>query len=513
MTMSKSGVAYLVGAGPGDPGLITVKGLSVLRSADVVVYDRLIPASLLAEARPDALLVDAGKSRGAARMSQREINELLVEYCREGKTVCRLKGGDPFVFGRGGEEALALTEAGVKWEVVPGVSSAVAAAAYAGIPVTHRGLASGVAVVTGSESPEVPASQVDWDAVAAFNGTVVVLMGWQTLPEIAEALVSRGVPGNRAAAAVEWGTTSRQRVVTASLSEITAKSRSAGLSPPVALVIGDAVSLRERLTWFDGRPLHGKRVLVTRARSQASRLAALLESEGAETIQAPAIRVAPPTDTEALDAAISNIDEYDWLTLSSPNGVRGLWNRLEALGLDSRALFGVRVAAVGAATAAALSEMGIRADLSPDVYVAEALVEEFDKTGVDGGRALCLRSDIGRETLPQGLRELGLHVEEAVAYKIEMPAESWKAARDAYDPNGPGVDATTFTSSSTVKNLVRLLDGDVDPVNRSIVACIGPITARTAEDLGIRVDVVAREQTMKGLVSALVGRLAGDTPG
>ena len=502
--MLEAGVAYLVGAGPGDPGLITVRGLNVLRNADVVLHDRLAPESLLAEVRSDAILIDVGKKPGKARLSQREINELLVNHCRSGKTVCRLKGGDPFLFGRGGEEALALTAAGLKWEVVPGITSAIAAPAYAGIPVTHRGVSSGVAVVTGSEDPSEPGSRVNWDAVASFDGTLVVLMGWQKLPEIVDALTSRGVPAERPAAVIEWGTKNSQRVADGTLANIADRAISAGLGPPVVLVVGAVAALRKELAWFDKRPLFGKRVLVTRARSQTSRLAESLEALGAETIQLPAIRISPVADTEELDAAIAKIDEYDWITFTSPNGVQGLRDRLAAHSLDSRALFGVRVATVGPATARAVAEMGIRPDLSPKVYAAQSLVDEFVSQGVQNGKALCLRSDIGRETLPDGLRKAGLEVDEVIAYRTVMPPHSSDAARAAFGDESRRVDATTFTSSSTVMNLSMLLGGDVEPINRTTVVCIGPVTAATAREQGIRVDVVAKRQTVEGLVGSLI---------
>ena len=502
--MTDDGVVYLVGAGPGDPGLITVRGLGVLRNADVVLHDRLVPESLLDEVRPDAIVTNVGKTPGEAGLSQQEINQLLVDHCRAGKTVCRLKGGDPFVFGRGGEEATALAAAGLKWEVVPGVTSAVTAPAYAGIPVTHRGVSSAVMVVTGSEDPHGPANGVDWDAAAAFDGTLVVLMAWRNLPDIVDALMSRGAPAERPAAAVQWGTMNTQRVAAGSLSDIVNRANDAGLGPPMALVVGKVAALRKELAWFDKRPLFGKRVLVTRARSQASRLAELLEAHGAETVQAPAIRISPVADTKEFDAAVRNIGEYDWITFTSPNGVRGLRNRLAALSLDSRALSGVRIATVGPATAKAVDEMGIRPDLASEVYTADGLVDAFAAEGVKTGRALCLRSDIGRETLPDGLRRAGLEVDEVVAYRTEMAPESSEAAREALRDGTRGVDATTFTSSSTVTNLVRLLDGDVEPINRTVVACIGPVTAKSARDRGIKVDVVAKPQTIEGLVDSLV---------
>ncbi len=504
--MAERGVVYLVGAGPGDPGLITVRGLDVLRSADVIMHDRLVPESLLDEARSDAVVIDVGKTPGGTSRSQREINGLLIEHCRAGKTVCRLKGGDPFVFGRGGEEAMALAAAGLKWEVVPGVTSAIAAPAYAGIPVTHRGVSSAVMVVTGSEDPAGPGNGVDWEAAAAFDGTLVALMAWRNLPDIVEALSSRGVPDERPAAVIEWGTKNTQRVAAGTLGDIAARTRDAGLGSPLALVVGDVAALRKELAWFDSRQLLGKRVLVTRARSQASRLADLLENCGAVTIQAPAIRIRPVVDTKELDNAIRNAGSYDWITFTSPNGVRGLRDRLAALSLDSRALSGVRIATVGPATAKAVKEMGIRPELSPTDYAAEGLVDEFAAAGVRSGRALCLRSDIGRETLPDGLRKAGLEVDEVVAYRTEMAPDSEETARRTFRD---GVDATTFTSSSTVTNLARLLGDDIEPINRTVVACIGPITAETAKDRGIRVDVVAKRQTIEGLVESLVEHFEG----
>lgn len=508
--MPEDGVVYLVGAGPGDPGLITVRGLDVLRSADVVMHDRLVPESLLDEVRSDAVVINVGKTPGEAGRSQQEINELLVEHCRSGKTVCRLKGGDPFVFGRGGEEALALATAGLRWEVVPGITSAIAAPAYAGIPVTHRGVSSGVAVLTGSEDPSGPGNSVDWEAAATFKGTLVVLMAWRNLSGIVESLTSRGLPRKRPAAAIEWGTKNTQRVIAGVVGNVAERANAADLGPPMALVVGDVAALRNDLAWFDKRPLFGKRVLVTRARSQASRLAESLEAQGAETVQAPAIRICPVEDTAALDAAIRNISRYDWITFTSPNGVRGMRDRLAALTLDSRALYGVQVATVGPATAEAVGEMGIRADLSPRVYAAEGLIEEFAAQGIRNGKVLCLRSDIGRETLPDGLRAAGLEVDEVVAYRTDMAPDSSDTARRALRDGARTVDAATFTSSSTVTNLAKLLDGDVEPINNTVVACIGPITARTAREQGIRVNVVAKRNTIEGLVESLVDHFDGE---
>ncbi|MGA0274853.1 MAG: uroporphyrinogen-III C-methyltransferase, partial [Dehalococcoidia bacterium] len=327
-TGSGVGKVYLVGAGPGDPGLITVKGLESLRSADAVVYDRLASPRLLLEARPDAEMYDAGKGRDDHRMTQTEINELLVELGSAGKTVCRLKGGDPFIFGRGGEEAIDLAAAGIPWEVVPGISSTIAAPAYAGIPVTQRGMSTSVTIVTGSEDPNKPDSNINWDALATITGTLVFVMGWKSMNDIVAALTSRGVPNDRPAALVQWGTTPRQNTVTGPISEIVERGVEAGISAPVALVVGEVTGLREALAWFDNRPLFGKRVIVTRARSQASRLVAQLEDLGAEVLEFPTIEIVPVEDPRPLDEALKNIDKYDWLMFTSSNAVRGLAARM-----------------------------------------------------------------------------------------------------------------------------------------------------------------------------------------
>lgn len=500
--MAEAGTVSLVGAGPGDPGLITVAGLARLRVADAVVYDRLVGQRLLTEAREGAQLIDVGKGRGTARMKQSEINDLLISLAREGKTVCRLKGGDPFVFGRGGEEALALSEAAIPWEVVPGISSALAAPAYAGIPVTQRGMAASVTIVTGSEDPSKADSQIDWDALAATPGTLVCLMGWSTLPDIARELIDRGMSPDRPAALVQWGTLPHQRVVSGRLEDIAERGAAAGLGAPVVTVIGEVSALRDSLGWFDGRSLFGRRVVVTRARSQASRLRTMLEAEGADCVEFPAIEAVPVADTSSLDAALQEMVSYDWVTFSSSNGVRGVRARLDALGLDARAFAGAKVAAVGPATAeSALLLLGLRADLVPEEYVSEAVVAEFSVRGVAGERILVVRSDIGRDVLAKGLRDLGAEVDEVVGYETRAPEDSGDQAKAAYEE---GVDVTTFTSSSTVDNLVGLLDGNVDTVNGTVVACMGPITAERARERGIDVTVVAPERTMQALVTAIV---------
>jgi uroporphyrinogen III methyltransferase/synthase len=499
--MTAPGTVYLVGAGPGDPGLITVRGLEVLRSADAIVYDRLASERLLAEAKIDAELIDAGKRRDEHRMSQDEINDELVRLSSEGKSVCRLKGGDPFVFGRGGEEALALVEAGLPWEVVPGITSPIAATAYAGIPITQRGMAASFTVVTGSEDPGKPDSLLDWNALANVGGTLAFVMGWKSMPQIVEALISNGIAADTPAALVQWGTTSEQRTVTGPVNEIVQRGVDAGIGAPVILVVGEVASLREKLTWFDSRPLFGKNVLITRARSQASRLAEKLEAYGARTLQVPAIDVVPVEDTTELDNAVRSLSQFDWITFTSANAVDGIWRRLTAAGLDARALSSSKIAAVGPATGRALEAIGLHPDLIPEMFDSDALLASFKALETQPKRVLFPRSSISRDSLITGLRDMGVEVEPVVAYETRMADESKEQAISAYKD---GIDVTTFTSSSSVKNLVDLLDGDVSAVNLSTVACIGPITAETAKSNGIRIDVMAETQTIDGLVQVIV---------
>ena len=498
--MSKIGTVHLVGAGPGDPGLITVNGLDALRIADVVVYDRLAPSSLLDNANPDAELISAAKSPGSVALTQSQINSILIERALDGKTVCRLKGGDPFVFGRGGEEAIALAEAGVPFVVVPGVTSAIGAAAYAGIPVTHRGLASSVTIVTGSEMQDPSNSRVDWEAVAKTNGTLVVLMGASRIAEIASVLISHGRSQEEPVAAIQQGTSIKQRTVSGTLTDISSKIQQAGLGAPIALVIGEVARLRDQIAWFDTRPLHGKRVLVTRARSQASRLASGLKDLGATVVECPVIKSMPSADTNSLDTALSDLSRYQWAAFASPNGVKQTFDRMHTLGLDARTFAGCKVAAVGPATVNALGARGIVADLTPETYTAEGLVEAFRAVDVVPESAIVFRSDIGRETLPRGLRQLGSEVTEVVAYRTVLAEVSADIARAAFDD---GIDVVTFTSSSTVKNLRHLIDGDVTPINNSVVACMGPVTASTAESFGIRVDIIPEEQSIHGIIKAI----------
>ncbi|HVM41287.1 MAG TPA: uroporphyrinogen-III C-methyltransferase [Acidimicrobiia bacterium] len=482
---------YLVGAGPGDPGLITARGLELLRSADVVVYDRLASSALVDEAPATATRIDVGKQPGRAPVGQDEINRILVEHGLTGVVVVRLKGGDPFVFGRGGEEAEALVEAGVPFEVVPGVTSAVAAPAYAGIPVTHRGVSTHFTVVTGHEDPAKGRTDVDWEALGRAGGTLVILMGVGNLPEIARRLVAAGRSPDTPVAAVRWGTRPEQRTVRTTLGAVTA----AGIESPSAIVVGEVAALD--LGWFERRPLFGRTVVVTRAREQASDLRVALEGLGAAVIELPSIEIRP------LEFALPELSGYSWLVFTSVNGVGAFFDRgLAPAGLDARALAGCSVAAIGPGTSDALAQRGIRVDLVPERFVAESLVEAFpDAPG--GARVLIPRAVVARDALPDGLAAKGYVVDVLAVYET-VTATPDPIAVEAV--RSGAVDAVTFTSSSTVRNLVEVLEGPPKP--GPAVVCIGPVTADTARELGLEVTAVAEEHTIDGLVAAVLGVLA-----
>jgi uroporphyrinogen III methyltransferase/synthase len=521
MRTKDGGYVFLVGAGPGDRGLITVKGLEALRQAEVVVYDYLANVELLRDACPDAEFIYVGKRAGRHTLSQEEIIQILVEKAQAGKTVVRLKGGDPFVFGRGGEEAGALATAGIPFEIIPGVTSAVAAPAYAGIPVTQRGLASSFAVVTGHEDPTKAESAIDWEYLARGVDTLIFLMGVGNLPEIVAQLMEHGRPPETPAALVRWGTTPRQETVVGTLADIADKVEAAGLRPPAVTVIGQVVNLREHLRWYDRKPLFGKRVLVTRSREQASVLSRRLRELGAEPVELPAIAFQPPEDYTPLDAAIRHIHQYDWIILTSVNGVRAFLERLWTLGWDVRSLARTKLAAIGPATATALEQCRLRADYVPDQYIAEAVAAGIGDVGDQ--RILLPRTDIARPALAIALREAGAIVDEVTAYRTVLAEEGQgsvptgglvsPASEDVRQMLSENqIDMVTFTSSSTVRNLVALL-GDAEPLRGALIACIGPITAGTAREMGFRVDMVAEEYTVDGLIEVLIresGALDGE---
>lgn len=502
---------YLVGSGPGDPGLLTVKGLRCIQEADAIVYDRLAPEALLEYARPDAERVYVGKKPGDHSMSQEGINAVLVKLGKEGKTVVRLKGGDPYIFGRGGEEALELIEAGLPFEVIPGVTSGVAAPAYAGIPVTHRNVATSVAFITGHEDPTKGRSDVDWRRISNGADTLVLYMGIGRIAEISGQLIAAGRNPETPVACVRWGTKPEQRTVTGTLETIADRVREVNLQPPAIIVVGDVVALREQgLDWYEKRPLFGRRVVVTRARAQAGELSVELEKLGAEVWEFPTIRIQPPQDFGPLDDAIRELDSFDWIVFTSANGVDSFLERLRHFGLDLRSVpRDAKVAAIGPATAERLVEAGLRVDVVPDEYRAEALIEALDNGSLAGSRILIPRAKVAREILPEVLREAGAEVIVPPAYETVPISEGAEDLAKRLDSGG--IDCVTFTASSTVDNFVAAFGGDTARLlSNSRVACIGPITGDTVRKHGIRVDVEADEYTIPGLIETVVDLFATD---
>jgi uroporphyrinogen III methyltransferase / synthase len=475
---------YLVGAGPGDRGLMTTRSLELIAGADVVLYDRLIPDGALDGVRRDAELIDVGKVGGGEQVPQQATNELMLEHALAGREVVRLKGGDPFVFGRGGEEAQLLRAAGIDFEVVPGVTAGVAAAAYAGIPVTQRGVAAAVAFVTGHEDPDKEETQVDWPALARFPGTLVFYMGVRKLQRIASQLVAAGRDAGEPVAVVQRGTFADQRTVTGTLADIAARAAAAGIRAPAITIVGAVAALHDELAWFDAPPLAGRTIAVTRARAQASALAARLRALGARVVEAPAIRI------EALDAELPDLAAFDLLCVTSPNGAR----RLLELARDARALAGPAIAAIGPGTADALAAGGIAADIVPPRAIAESLVEALAQRPVR--RALIVRPERARDVLPDALRDRGVDVEILALYRT-LPESLDRAARDA----ALGADYLTFTSASAVR---FFLDAAGAPGDGARLVSIGPITTAAMRERGLEPHVEATEHTPDGLVAALL---------
>lgn len=497
------GRVYLVGAGPGDPKLLTIRGAELLGRADVVVYDRLVHKAILRHARSDAKMIYAGKAASRHTMKQEEINQLLVDLATQGQTVVRLKGGDPFVFGRGGEEAETLADAGISFEIVSGITSAIAVPAYAGIPVTHRKLCSTLGIITGHEDPDKAESSIRWDLISTGVDTLVFLMGVENLPNIVSQLIANGRVAETPVAIIRWGTRADQETLVGTLGDIVEKVCATDFKSPAVTVVGEVVKLRDKLQWFENRPLLGKRIVVTRSREQASELSGKLLELGADVIEFPVIKIVPPEDTLSLDSAIHRIGEFDWIIFTSTNGVERFVMRLLEMDHDVRAMAGAKLAAIGPGTAEALRKINLKVDYVPSEFVAEAVLREFPED-VFGKRILIPRAKEAREVLPEKLKSLGADVCVAVAYETKMEASDASEIREKLDAGQ--IDAVTFTSSSTVRNFAALVgqDGGISLSEDVTVACIGPITAQTAVELGMQPDVVADEYTIDGLVKAIL---------
>jgi len=498
------GTVFLVGAGPGDPGLITVKGLEKIRTADVIVYDYLAGNKLVEEAKPEAELIYVGKKGKDHAVEQIDINNILVSKARDGKTVVRLKGGDPYLFGRGGEEAEELVAAGIDFEVVPGVTSAIAAPAYAGIPVTHRDHASMVTFVTGHEDPNKEESAIEWNVLAQNPGTLVFLMGVKNLDNITTSLIKAGKTANTPAALVRWGTTPQQVAIVSTLQEISVEARRRGIKAPAVLVVGSVATLRETLGWFEKKPLFGKRILITRGREQSKRMADKISEQGGEPVLFPTISIRSPDDFQAIDDAMARIGSFDWVIFTSVNGVEKFFERFFQLKDDIRGMAGPRLGAIGPVTAAAIRRLGLKVDLLAKEFVAEGVLATLSENETRGKRFLIPRAEKAREVLPEGITKMGGEVEVVTVYKTGLPAdadiEKIRRMLEAKE-----LDAITFTSSSTVTHLIEMLGGsDLRALLDGIVlAAIGPVTSGTLRECGLPVHVEAEEYTIDGLVRAL----------
>jgi uroporphyrinogen III methyltransferase/synthase len=502
---TKAGIVFLVGSGPGDPGLITVRGLDLIRKADVIVHDHLAGDWFVREARAEAELIYVGKKGANHTLEQLDINTLLVSRAREGKTVVRLKGGDPYVFGRGGEEAEQLVEAGIAFEVVPGVTSAIAAPAYAGIPVTHRDHASMVTFITGHESPNKGGSAIDWRNLASNPGTLVFLMGVRNLRHISGSLIGQGKPPDTPAALVRWGATPRQVSLISTLEKIADDADRKGIEAPAVLVVGSVATLHERLGWFERKPLFGKRIMITRSRAQSSRMAERIWELGGDPVLFPTIIITPLEDFSELDASISRAASFDWILFTSANAVEHFFDRFFKIKQDIRDLAGPRFGAIGPVTAEAVRKLGIKVDLLAKEFVAEGVLASFTEADVRGKRFLIPRAETAREILPEGLSAMGGEVTVVPVYRTAVPSDPNVEAIRRLLHEGR-IDALTFTSSSTVRHFARILGNGclLDMVRGATIASIGPVTSTTLREIGLPVHVEAEHYTIDGLVAALV---------
>jgi uroporphyrinogen III methyltransferase/synthase len=497
--MSKTGTVYLVGAGPGDLGLITLRAKQCIENADVIVYDHLANPATLNWAREDAEIIYAGKTSGESPMSQDEINALLIEKARAGKQVIRLKGGDPFVFGRGAEEAQMLFDARVRFEIVPGITSAIAGPAYAGIPVTHRAHNSHVTFLTGHEDPTKTESAIDYATLAKLGGTQVLLMGVERLGSITSEMIKHGVREDLPVALIRWATTGRHETLTGTLSDIAQKAVANDFTPPAVAVFGEVVGLRDKLNWYETRPLLGKRIVVTRTRKQASALSDKLRSLGAHVIELPTIRIEPPGDLREFAELVQDAHIYDWIVFTSANGVHAFFDIFFKLYDDTREIGGARIAAIGPATAQRVKDFHLHVDLQPKDFLAEEVVQEFKKQGsIENLKILLVRAEKARDVLPKELSALGAIVDEGVAYRTLPETRDITGARRQLETDG--ADLITFTSSSTVENFLAL---KLPWPKGMQIASIGPITSKTARENGLKVHVEAHRHDIDGLVEAI----------
>src|SRR5436309_11972266 len=503
---NENGKVYLVGAGPGDLGLVTLRAKECIERANAIVYDHLTNPEILSWARDDAEIIYAGKEAGQHSLSQQEINALLIEKARAGKDVVRLKGGDPFVFGRGAEEARAIVDAGIEFEIVSGITSAIAGPAYAGIPMTHRAENSHITFFTGHEDPAKTESTIDYAALAKLGGTQVMLMGMKRLGSIAREMLEQGVRNDLPVALVRWATTGRQETLTGTLQDIAQRAVASGFEAPAVAVFGNVVALRENLNWYENRSLSGKRIVVTRSRKQASALSGTLRALGAHVFELPTIRIEPPTDLREFAELVQDAHTYDWIVFTSANGVEAFFEIFFKLYDDAREIGGARIAAIGPATAQRVKDFHFHVDLQPDEFIAEAVAKEFRKqSSIENARILVVRAEKAREVLPKELSAAGAIVDEAFAYRTVPETRDTSGARHQLSQDG--ADLITFTSSSTVENFLSL---GLLWLKRMRIASIGPITSKTARDQGLEIDIEAHRHDIDGLVEAIRQFYAGN---
>ncbi len=499
--MKKQGKVYIIGAGPGDPDLITVRGVECLKRSDIIVYDYLVSRDILKYTRKDARLIYVGKKGGDHTVLQENLNQILVKEASKGNIVARLKGGDPFIFGRGGEEAEVLSKAEIPFEIIPGVTSAIAVPAYAGIPLTHRRFTSSVTFVTGHEDPTKGRSNIDWENISAV-GTIVFLMGIKNLAHIVTSLIENGRDPGTPVALIRWGTTPDQETLTGTLSNIVELVEEKNFLPPGIFVVGDVVRFRDDLSWFEKKPLFGKGIMITRPEEQSEEFSSLLREEGARVIPFPTIKIVSPDRFDDLDRAIKNIERYEWIIFTSANGAKFFFNRFRELGSDMRDLKGIKICTIGPATASVIEMMGVKVDLVPDEYISEGVVEAFKEKELQGKEVLLPRAEIARDVIPQGLSKLGAHVDIVTAYRTVNSGKNKAEFDEVMDQNK--IDVITFTSPSTVTNFIDIIGKDTRLPEHVKIACIGPVTLDAARKAGLKVDIMQGPDVISGLVDAII---------